>query len=315
MRNGVAPRLLLLALALALWGAGAPPVAGAAAGRAALVAKLPAVEAALQGGPFDLPIHVETRDEGDGLRGDVYGVFPQPFERVSRALRDAASWCEIVPLHLNVKACTHRREAGRDLLTVYSGRKTYQRPEDVFRMEWRFQLLRSSSDFLDLRLSSPEGPLDTRDYALRLSAIPLPEGGTFVHLSYAYRAGLLARVAMRGYLATAGRDKVGFSSAGRDSHGREMLVGGRRGVIERNAVRYHLAIQAYLDTLDVSEGQRFEARIARWWALTERHHRQLFELEKAQYLDCKRRERADQLRLQRALPDAATRTGVAAALP
>jgi len=65
-------------------------------------------------------------------------------------------------------------------------------------------------------------------------------------------------------------------------------------------VRYQLAIQAYLDTLEAPESERFEQRIARWFTLTERHKRQLYELERHEYLQNKRREYSDQLRLQQA---------------
>ena len=43
------------------------------------------------------------------------------------------------------------------------------------------------------------------------SAVPIEGGRSFVHLGYAYSYGLMAKLAMKAYLATAGRSKVGFT--------------------------------------------------------------------------------------------------------
>lgn len=52
---------------------------------------------------------------------------------------------------------------------------------------------------------------------------------------------------------------------------------------------------------------RFEARINMAYELMERYPLQLHDLEKAEYLDAKRREREDQLRLQQNLSGASLR--------
>ncbi len=54
---------------------------------------------------------------------------------------------------------------------------------------------------------------------------------------------------MQGYLATIGRDKVGFSIVGSRADGQPVYVHGTRGVIERNTMRYYVAIEAYLGTM------------------------------------------------------------------
>ena len=54
---------------------------------------------------------------------------------------------------------------------------------------------------------------------------------------------------MQGYLATIGRDKVGFSIVGSRADGQPVYVHGTRGVIERNTMRYYVAIEAYLSTM------------------------------------------------------------------
>ena len=115
-----------------------------------------------------------------------------------------------------------------------------------------------------------------------------------MELRYSYAPGLLARVATRTFLATLGRKKIGFTITGATQDGEPIHVRGPQGAVERNALRYHLAFVAYLDTRDVSDPSRFERRIARWFDLTEEHSRQLREMSRDEYLKLKRRERRDQ---------------------
>ena len=183
-----------------------------------------------------------------------------------------------------MKSCTYRAAKDRTVLTFYSGRKVYQRPEDTTVLRYVFRVAAAGEDYFRVVLTADEGPLDTRDYALELEAMPLGAGGTFIHLGYAYRYGLGTRVALASYFATLGSGKVGFSVVGADADGNPIYVDGVEGLIERNSVRYQLAIQAYLDTLEVPEGQRFERRIERWFDLTERYRPQLFELQEEEYL-------------------------------
>jgi RNase P subunit RPR2 len=78
-------------------------------------------------------------------------------------------------------------------------------------------------------------------------------------------------------------------------------VRGLQGVIERNAMRYYFAIQSYLNTQEVEKSKRFESRISSWFDLTEKYHKQLYELDKPDYLKYKKMERKDQIRLQKAI--------------
>ena len=100
---------------------------------------------------------------------------------------------------------------------------------------------------------------------------------------------------MQGYLATIGRDKVGFSLVGRQSDGQPRYIGGMRGVVERNTMRYYLAIEAYLGALSLPPQQQFEKRLADWHSGVERYARQLHELERSEYVAMKR----EQVRRQR----------------
>ena len=83
---------------------------------------------------------------------------------------------------------------------------------------------------------------------------------------------------MQAYLATAGASKVGFTA------------NGVRGTVERNAMRYYLAIDSYLDTMSLPADQRVEQRLQQWFSATERYPRQLHEMDRSTYVMMKRQE-------------------------
>ncbi|UFS70930.1 hypothetical protein LPW11_01800 [Geomonas sp. RF6] len=264
-------------------------------GEQALLAKYPALQSKLEKSYLGAPIYLESAEAGDSLRVDMYGVFHHPFSALRDALQSPSNWCDITSLHINIKACTYRKSGDQWYLTLYSGRKYYQPASDAYPLRLKFQAPSQEPNYLQLLLSADEGPLHTKNHRMRLEAAPLPEGHSFVHFSYTYGYGSMTRMAMKSYFATIGRDKVGFSLAG----GGKGFVGGVRGAIERNAVRYYLAVQSYLDTLSFPEGQRFEQRTSRWYDLTVRYPRQLKEMDKPDYLAMKRQEQANQLALQK----------------
>ena len=113
---------------------------------------------------------------------------------------------------------------------------------------------------------------------------------TFLHITYAYSFGLAGRLAMQGYLATLGRGKIGFTVTGKQPDGLPIYVQGVRGVVERNTMRYYLAIDAYLAGLNVPPKNQLEKRLLRWYQNTEQYHRQLHEIERNDYLTMKHKE-------------------------
>jgi hypothetical protein len=228
---------------------------------------------------------------------DVYGTLEYSFDVVARALQTPANWCAITPMHINIKACTYRRGRGDWWLTLYSGRKHYQPPADAFQLTMLFRVSEKQADHLVIALSANDGPLLTTNHRMRIEATPLAPARTFVHFSYSYRQGLPARMAIKGYLSTLARDKIGFSTVAPENPRRPVYIQGLRGSLERNAVRYYLAILTYIDTLKIPAALRFEQRIAGWYARTARYP-QLFELERKEYLAMKRREHGNQLTLQ-----------------
>lgn len=291
------PALLALCL-LFLCGAGTGWGAEAQAdSQQALLAKYPAIAEKLQKSPFGAPIYLQSAESDSSSRVDMYGILNRPFNAVKAALQTPPNWCDITSLHINIKACTFRKNGELWQLTLYSGRKFYQPPSDGYPLKLRFRTVSQQPQFLDVALSADDGPLHTHDHRMRLQAAPLDAGRSFIHFSYSYRYGAMARMAMRSYLNTLGRDKVGFSTvAGKD--GKRYYITGERGAIERNAVRYYLAVESYLDSLSYPESGRFERRLSEWYDLTAKYPRQLKEDEKGEYLSMKKREHMNQVNLQ-----------------
>ena len=248
--------------------------------------------------PSGLPIYIESFDENNSISGDVYSITSHSFSTIKNTLTDPANWCDISLLHLNIKACTFKHNKENQKITIYTGRKFYQPPEDAFVHEYIFEIVHNQSSYFKVLLTAASGPIDTRDYQIQLEAMPIKGNKAFLHFSYSYTYGLATHAAMEGYFSTLGRSKIGFSVIGQDKDKNPVYIAGTRGAIERNSVRYYLAIQAYLDTLRISEKNRFEHRIQLWYSLTDQFKKQLFELPRVEYINAKRLEYRNQTKLQ-----------------
>ena len=253
----------------------------------------------LETNSFGLPLIVDSFERDDRVHVDVYGVFDFPFSGVVNALKVPANWCDIVSLHPNIKACTYRELPGDWLLTFYPGKKIYQPPEDTRQVKYHYRVVNQQPGYLDIILSADAGPFGTKDHKMRFEALPLDGGRTYVHVSYAYSDSVALRLATKIYFATLGQGKVGFTETGTDGNGNPVYIGGPRGALERSAVRYYFAIQTFMNTLRYPEENRFGMRISQWHDLTTRYRKQLFDLEKKDYLTFKTTEHKSQLTLQR----------------
>jgi len=255
--------------------------------------------AKLETNSFGLPLYLESFEREDRVHVDVYGIFDYPFSSVVNVLKVPANWCDIVSLHPNVKACTYRDLPGTWLLTFYIGRKVYQLAENARQVIYHYRNVVQQQGYLDIILSADEGPLGTKDHRMRFEALPLEGGKTFVHVSYEYSDSVALRLAEKAYFATLGWGKVGFTVTGADRKGNPVYISGPRGAIERNAVRYYFAIQSFMDTLGYPEESRFSMRTIKWYDLTNRYWKQLFDLDKKDYLTFKTKEHMNQVILQR----------------
>lgn len=255
----------------------------------ALRARHASLREQLASNQFQRPLVLESTQNSGDLKGEVYAVVEQPFTVVGQALQGMGHWCDLLILHLNVKSCASSSKPS-DVLSLYVGRKFDQPLADAYRVNFNYSVTAAAADYLQVQLGADAGPMSTRNYRLALEAVPLDAGRSFIHMSYSYAYGMAARLAMQGYLTTIGRDKVGFSIVGKDADGKPMYVDSVRGVVERNTMRYYLAIEAYLGAYGAPAPDQLEKRLHDWFAATERHALQLHEIERDEYLAMKRSE-------------------------
>lgn len=296
-RAGAAPgwTLLLCLLVAAL------PGRSLAGERESLLAQHDRLRASLASNAFQRPIHLESRQQGGKITGDVYARVAQTYGDLAPALTGGQHWCDILILHLNVKRCVVSGPGGAQTLRVHVGRKLDQPLGDAFPLQFAYRVATARGDYLRVELLAPSGPMGTRDYQIVLEATPLQAGGSFLHLSYASTYGVTARAATRGYLATAGRSKVGFSVLRRQPDGSPVYVRGMRALMERNTMRYYLAVQAYLDGQQAPAPLRMEQCLSNWYAAAEVYAVQLHEMERDDYMGMKRSELRRQRAAQRAV--------------
>ncbi|MBG9389677.1 hypothetical protein I5803_16730 [Caenimonas sp. DR4.4] len=263
-----------------------------------LKAKYTELQAELQdpNNTFRQPVHVDSSQSGDNLSGEVYAVVPHAFKDFEAAMKDPSDWCDILILPFNTKYCHAAPGAnGAQVLQVRIGRKSDQPVDEAYRIDFALQPVAASAQYFESRLTAPTGPVGTRDYRIAVSAVPLEGNKTFMHLSYSYGYGATGRFAMGAYLSTVGASKVGFTVTGKDANGQPVYIGGVRGAIERNVMRYYLAINAHLASMSAAPAQRLEKRIQTWFDSTERYPRQLREMDRSAYVAMKRTEAERQL--------------------
>lgn len=246
---------------------------------------------------FSTPFAVRSQEEDKRLSAEVFSLLDQPLEAVAQALTNIENWCVFMPLNLNVKACTYNRSGNADLLTLYVGRKFYQAPEDAYTLSYEYQTKHNDENGFSVVMVADEGPMGTEDYLIEIDAIPL-NGQTLLRINMAYSTSWMSKLASSAYLATMGRNKLGFSVESKDAYGQPIFIRGPQAVIERNAMRYYLAMKAYLETEQLVPENRLEVRISRWFEMTEEYSKQLYELEREEYLQAKHKEWINQAQLQ-----------------
>ena len=261
-----------------------------ATGAAALRARYDDLAPKLAKNAFGKPLHLISREGSHELRGDVYAIVDAPFATVEAGFGEAANWCHVLILPFNTKHCASEKDGSGSVLAVRIGRKSSQPAEDAYPIAFRYRVAARTADHFLIALKAERGPLGTRNYQIKLEAVPLDAARTFIHLSYSYGFGTMSRLGMEAYLATVAAQKVGFTVVGRDEQGRPVYVGGMLGATERNTMRYYLAIEAYLGSLAVAPEARVQKRLSDWFAATERYPRQLREMDRGEYLAMKQRE-------------------------
>jgi hypothetical protein len=238
---------------------------------------------------FGRPVQLDSMETADGLQGDVYAVVEHPLAEISTALKGSAHWCEVLTLHINNRRCsTASGPQGREMLTLYVVRR-YDKPIDqAFELPFVYRVASATPEHLMVELSAETGPLGTSNYRVTLEAVALDERKSFLHFSYSYDHNTMVRLGTMAYLATFGSDKVGFTVLGKTPEGQPDYIRGLRGLVERNAMRYFLTLDAYLAAPGPEQADR---RQRRWFAAAEQYPRQLHEVDLDTYLALKREDR------------------------
>jgi len=248
---------------------------------------------------FQRPLVVQSSDQASELKGEIFAQLEQPFAAIAPRLQTMAQWCDVLILHLNVKGCRLSGVDSKATVRLDVGSKSEQQLDEAYPFNFLYRVKSSKPDFLQVQLTAVDGPLGTSDYDIALQLVALDEQRSFMHLSYSYSFGLVAQAAMQGYLATIGHDKVGFSVMGNTSNGQPIYQQGMRGVVERNTMRYYLALEAYLGASSGTAAEQQEQRLNDWHSAVERYPLQLHELERDEYLAMKHAE----IRRQRTAPE------------
>ena len=244
---------------------------------------------------FDRPLYLQSVETPVQMRGDVYSHIDLPYAELQQVMVHGGSWCGVLMLHLNMQYCRATGAAGHEVLDAGIGRKFDQALDELYWLRFGLSIVRADSGYLQVALQSPTGPLGTHDYRISVEAMPAVDGGALLHLTYAYGYGTAGRWAMQAYLATLGSGKVGFSILGRQPDGKPIRVSGLRGVLERNTLRYQLAIEAFLAAQSQPPERRQAQRLQDWFSATERYALQLHEIDRDAYLAMKQHQAQRQL--------------------
>jgi hypothetical protein len=256
----------------------------------ALKAKHSELSKQLESNQFNHALFLHSEESSHDLKGEIYAVVDYPFSTFNNALSSPVHWCDAMVLNLNVKYCHMAGAQGDNILTLNIGKKYFQPLSDTYRIEFKYQEIITTPNYFVAEFDAKEGPLGTSDYRILIEAIPLKDGHTFLHFTYAYSFGLAGRLAMQSYLATVGRNKVGFTITGKHSDGQPTYIQGIRGVVERNTMRYYLAIDAYVAAYTMPADVQLEKGLQYWYNNSEQYATQLHEVELDEYLEMKRKE-------------------------
>lgn len=278
----------ILILLLQAYGVAADPVSSVE--YQSLLAQYQIIKTQLKANQYGAPVVIHSDFQEDKATGEVYALVSHDFKTVAANLGTSGHWCDVVLLHINVKGCDiNASKSSADQLTLYVGRRYYQTPDEAHEMHYRFRKVNAISDYLHVDLTAGDGPFGTSDYLLTFEVIPFDASSSFIHFKYSYQYGLMAKLAIDGYLATIGRHKVGFTVIDHDKENQPIYVQGLQGIVERNSMRYFLAIRSFLDTAGLSSEQ-WENRINHWYQLAGDFERQFLEVREKDYLDTKRKE-------------------------
>jgi hypothetical protein len=255
-----------------------------------LRARYEALLPVLEDSPFGVPLHLQSEDIDGHVGSEIHAVLDHEFEAFRAALRSPAGWCELISLHPFLRACTLDAADSPADLTVYHGSRKPAPLEKARRSQYRWERQVDASDFFKVAMQSDSQLVGTSDYRLTLEAIPLDNQRVFLRVGFSFRYGTFASMLMGTYF-TFMRGRPGFTVVDHTEEGEPVLVTGKVAALERNVMRFYLALQTYLEGTAQPEAERAEWRWRRWYALSTKYPRQLFDMEESVYMDRKQHDR------------------------
>lgn len=237
---------------------------------AALRAKYTSLEEQLHQNQFKRPLVLESTETPGRLKGDVYAIVDHPFDAVSAGLNNPDHWCDVMLLHMNTKYCHAVVNSAGTTLRVNIGKKTPEELATAGRIEFNYSVAAANPEYVAITLDARDGPMGTSDYRILLEAVALPNTQkAFLHLTYSYAMNFSGRLAMQTYLGTVGSSKVGFTVTGKRADGQLVYIGGVRGLVERNTMRYYLAFETFLGAASAAPASQPEKRLQSWFTAAE----------------------------------------------
>lgn len=252
-----------------------------------------------------LPIYLATVQDSKVLNVSLFGRIPFSFTEVSAVLSRPQSYCDFLPVMFNVKGCVITRIHPNAQIKYYVAGKHYTPPLTSFRIHSRFRIIEKRKDFLEIMMEADEDSVGKSRYHVLLKVVPI-ENQALVSIESVYAPGRLTRMATYTYIKVFARNKPGFTKITVSGDGEQRYITGFPAIIERSIVRSYFALKAHLMSQHLPTGKRHEARLQSWYDLNLPHKLQLYELDRDQYLQIKRKERVNQLRMQENADQSAT---------
>ena len=240
------------------------------------------------------PFYLKSENDKNIESGEAAFYLPLGMDQIADSLSSVQNWCEIMSLHINVKACTYNEK--NSSITVYMGRKYYQGPDHAYDLTYDFKVIRNDGYFAAIAVAK-KGPLGSSNYHIEVEVIAI-DNKSFGRIYVSNQRSWISSAAMNIYLVTMGRNKQGIKVVGRDNQGNPMYSSGESGVAERNVLRYYFAFTAFFNEInEKNHHTRHEGQLAYWFDQTEQYP-QLYEMSREEYLSDKRKERVNQIVLQ-----------------
>ena len=221
-------------------------------------------------------------------QGQALARLPMALPQARAALRSPEAWCLLLLLHPNVWRCEVASSGqGQTTLQILMGQQRVAVIGSTHTLNLAWKVTRDDESGLSLELMAEQGPLGTRDYRIgaRLEALDETHSALALRFSNAFtRSGLwLAEL----YVNTAGRHRIGFTVESVDANGQAVYVRGLRGSVERNTMRFHLAVQSWLSVQSLPAARRIPRAIEAWFDASEQYAAQLHEIEREEYVQMK----------------------------